>query len=116
MPRFRRKDSIVYRVSLPRPTENDPEVNLNPNEDVKATLTFAENKLVVPNIKVFDSKRRASLEKLVIVFYHDDFDVLRLSYHPVMGHPIQRFDPTHPSLTAFELVYQWEAVQEDDLR
>jgi hypothetical protein len=116
MPRFRRRDSTIYRVSLPRPTEKDPEINLNPDEDVKITLTFAENKLVVPNIKIFDSQRKSSLEKLIVIFYHDDFDVLRLSYHTEMGHPIQRFDATHPSLTAFELEYQWEAVQEDDLR
>ena len=107
---------MVYQVSLPRPTENDPEVHLNPDDDVKVTLTFAENKLIVPNVKVFDSNRKTSLERLIVTFYHDDFDVLRLSYHAEMGRAAQRFDPKHPSLTAFELVYQWEAVQEDDLR
>ena len=35
---------------------------------------------------------------------------------PSDGRPIQRLDPNHPSLTAFDVVYQWEAVQEDDLR
>jgi hypothetical protein len=32
------------------------------------------------------------------------------------GSPIQRLDPQHPSLTAFDLEYRWEAVQESDLR
>jgi hypothetical protein len=31
------------------------------------------------------------------------------------GKKIQRFDPTHPSLTACQVVYQWEAIEEQDL-
>ena len=34
----------------------------------------------------------------------------------VDGRPIQRLDPNHPSLMAFDVVYNWEGVQEDDLR
>ena len=37
-------------------------------------------------------------------------------FHATDGRPIQRLDPNHPSLTAFDVEYQWEAVQEDDLR
>ena len=139
-------------------------MRLNPEEDVKVSLAFASSKLAVPNVILYDSKKKRSLQKLHVVFYHDDFDVLRVSHHSVCtrprppfplsashcisslpcpphpppppthppttttsiptphpsppsdGRPIQRLDPNHPSLTAFDVVYQWEAVQEDDLR
>ena len=31
------------------------------------------------------------------------------------GPQINRFDPSHPSLTAFEIDYVWEPVNENDL-
>lgn len=30
------------------------------------------------------------------------------------GAKIQRVDPTHPALRGFEIVYEWESVQEED--
>lgn len=29
--------------------------------------------------------------------------------------PIQRLDPNHPSLKAFEIVYKWQGTQDDDI-
>jgi hypothetical protein len=87
MPRFQRGDSFVLQTSLPRQSDKEPEMRLNPEEDVKVSLTFASSKLVVPNVLMFDSKKKRSLQKLLITFYHDDFDVLRLSYHPVCTYP-----------------------------
>jgi hypothetical protein len=87
MPRFQRGDSFVLQTSLPRQSDKEPEMRLNPEEDVKVSLAFASSKLVVPNILMFDSKKKRSLQKLLITFYHDDFDVLRLSYHPVCTCP-----------------------------
>ena len=81
MPRFQKSDSFVLQTTLPRPSEKEPEVRLNPEEDVKVSLTFASSKLVVPNVIMYDSKKKRSLQQLMITFYHDDFDVLRLSFH-----------------------------------
>ena len=81
MPRFRKSESFVMRVNMPRPSEKEPEIKLNPEKDVKISLTFDGHKLVVPMIQLFDSIRRRSLKTLRITFYHDDFDVLRLSYN-----------------------------------
>jgi len=167
MPRFQKPDTFVLQTTLPRKSEKEPEMRLNPEEDVKVSLAFSSSKLAVPNVILYDSKKKRSLQKLHVVFYHDDFDVLRVSHHSVCtswvgilvrvtscplqcvsslsrrsrrpsapvppflhplpsnptlprpppdGRPIQRLDPNHPSLTAFDVVYQWEAVQEDDLR
>ena len=81
MPRFQKSDSFVLQTTLPHPSEKEPEVRLNPEEDVKVSLTFASSKLVVPNVIMYDSKKKRSLQQLMITFYHDDFDVLRLSFH-----------------------------------
>jgi hypothetical protein len=83
MPRFQRPDSFVIQTSLPRPKENEPEMRLNANEDVKISITFDGNRLIVPTILLYDSKRRKSLLALTVTFSHDDFDVLRLKYDTV---------------------------------
>lgn len=83
MPKFQRPDSQLMQTTLPRPKDNEPEMKLNPSEDVKISFTFARNKLVVPVILLYDSKLRKSLMSLIVTFSHDDFDVLRLRYETV---------------------------------
>ena len=79
------------------------------------SLTFSGNKLVVPWTLLFDSKSRKPLVKLHVIFEVDEFDVLRVQSIPIFGPPIVRLDASHPSLTAFEISYNWKSVDEEDL-
>ena len=60
-----------------------PEMRLNPNEDVKVSLTFAKHKLIIPNTLLYDSKHKKSLQTMVVTFAHDDFDVISLKYETI---------------------------------
>lgn len=82
MPRFRKPDSVVLHAPLPHEEKRNPEMlmALHPDEDVKISLTFHENRLQIPWIVLFDAKSKRSLYKLTITFTHDEFDVLRLNY------------------------------------
>lgn len=78
MPRFRVPDSGIIHVPLP----SDPQsqavgrpARVNPDEDVKISLTFADHKLILPWTVVFDAARRRSLKRLVVTFSHDQFEV-----------------------------------------
>ena len=53
--------------------------------------------------------------KLHVIFEVDEFDVLRVQSIPIFGPPVARLDASHPSLTAFEISYNWKSVQEEDL-
>ena len=53
---------------------------------------------------------------LLSVLIHFCFLMFFLDVFVADGRPIQRLDPNHPSLMAFDVVYNWEGVQEDDLR
>ena len=80
MPRFRIRDSTIIRVTLPRDSDNSPEMKLNPSEDVKVSLTFDNSKLAIPWIVLFDAANRRTLRRIVVTFSHDEFEVLRLNY------------------------------------
>jgi len=70
MPRFRVTENKVIQVkSIPK---------LNPNQDLKFTLSFSGDKLLTPWTVLYDSVGRRTLNKLIITFEHDEFDVLRL--------------------------------------
>jgi hypothetical protein len=77
MPRFRVTDSSVLRVTLPRMSDSSPEMKLNPTEDLKVSLTFENNRLVLPWVVLFDAANKRSLRKLIITFAHDEYEVLR---------------------------------------
>lgn len=111
LPRFRTPDFFSFKPSLPRHTDNDKEMQFNPDEDVKISLTFVDSKLVIPWITVYDAKEVKHLEKLTITFEHDEFDVLRV------GHTAEysRENEEGPSVVPFEVLYRWKAVQEEDL-
>ena len=97
-----------------RPNENGPEILLNLDVDVKMSFSFGEGKLVIPRVIVYDSASKRMLERLLITFVHDEFDVLRVSsslvYHDENVLPDE---DTH--LVPFQIDYRWEGVQEDDL-
>ena len=80
MPKFRRPESAIVRTTLPRRNENEPEMRLDANEDIKISLVFSGSKLIIPMILLFDSKHKKSLSSLTVTFSHDDFDIINLKY------------------------------------
>jgi hypothetical protein len=106
-------------------------MDINLDQDVKISLTFANNKLIVPMIVVYDSKTKKSLIQLSITFYHDDFLVERISYdtkcmyiyiyvlhlyndyynYSLDGHRPLNDAVSHSSLTGFEILFKWEGEQ-----
>jgi hypothetical protein len=116
MPRFRITDSTIIHVHLPHEEKkgNSPEIAIDLKEDVMVSLTFAANKLILPKLPLFDAKERKSIDKLVITFTHDQNEVISVDYKYIYGPRIKRIDPSHPSLTAFEITYRWNNLQEDD--
>ena len=79
MPRFRICSSSIINVKLPRSEELGHNIKLDTNEDFKVSLSFSNNKVILPWLKLFDSNEKKSLQKLIITFNHDEFDVLRLT-------------------------------------
>lgn len=133
LPRFRQPSKFVMHAVVPGQDGNTAEfdlnngdhakgtagwmgknVKINPEEDVKISFTFAHRKFLIPWISVYDSKKRRSLDRLVVTFDHDQHDVLEVHYERVYGKEIQRLDPSHPSLVGFEIVYQWRAADDTD--
>jgi len=133
LPRFREPAAFVVHATIPGQHGEEAEVFLNttntkrtnllwkgknvkvnPGEDVKISFTFANNKLLIPWLSVFDSKKKRSLERLVLTFEHDQYDVLEVRYERTYGREIQRLDPDHPSVVGFELVYQWVTADDTD--
>lgn len=83
MPKFRIPESSIVHVSLPHEEQNGPEMRLNPEEDVKFSLSFDHNKLLVPLTILYNAKTRRSLQQLVITFSHNEFDVLDVNFEPI---------------------------------
>lgn len=118
MPRFRIFESSIVRCTLPYDKDttkvlSEESVMLDVRYDVKVALTFS-NKLAIPPVALYDAKERISIQQLQITFTHDKYNVMEVKYNIIYGPRIKRLDPSHPSLTAFEIVYSWESVQEDD--
>ena len=81
---------------------------------MKISLIFAEYKLVMPWTVLYDSKKGVALTEIKLKFYHDDFQVHRLDYETTFNifvdHQLVR-----GQLPPVSLVYEWQALQEDDL-
>ena len=123
MPKFKQRDAAVITAPLPKPDLDDAdkdntgakELKIDPAEDIKLSLAFANSKLAIPWIVLYDAKAKKSIEKLSVIFSHDDFDVLAVQFKIAYSKEIQRLDPSHPSLHSFEIVYEWSAVEEEDV-
>lgn len=111
MPKFRHPESINLKPTLPRPNENGPEIKFDPNENVKISLTFADNKLILPWITLYDARNGKRVEKLLILFEHDEFEILRVSH--VLEYALEGDEG--PSFEPIQIVYKWQAVGEEDL-
>eukprot|EP01038_Epipyxis_sp_PR26KG_P014601 gene14601-19608_t len=116
MPRFGMKENVIHHTTLPQRSTNSSHENirLDPSQDLKISLAFADNKLLTPWIKIYDANNRRSLKRLVVKFTHDEFEVVRLDLTTIYGPKIARLDPSHPALRGFEITYMWENVQEED--
>jgi len=68
-----------------------------------------------PLVVTFDAQNRKLLKKCTVTFMHDAYDIVRIRYDYEYGVQIRQLDPTHPSLSAVELIYVWDnSVQADD--
>lgn len=107
MPHFINNQDSILSISLPRPEVREEQIleqqqesaedgskpkrkrnidpklldsRINPEEDVKVSFTFADRKIILPQVVVFDADEKKSLKRLIVTFYHDKFDVLRLTH------------------------------------
>jgi hypothetical protein len=112
MPYFGRRGDSIVNTPLPQP---DPSrgSKISPLEDVKVQLTFG-NSLMIPWITVFDSKNQRNLEILTVNFFTDRYDVVRVTVDKVYVANSARLDPNHPSVTAFEVKYVWQGIEDQD--
>lgn len=46
-------------------------------------FTFADGKLMIPWTDLYSAKEISNMEKLIITFVHDEFDVLQVQYQPL---------------------------------
>ncbi len=81
MPRFKLSDSQVIQVAIPT-KEGENGGTLNPTDHFKISMTFANHKLLVPWVALYDAQERKSLNKLTVIFEYDEYDVLRVRSIP----------------------------------
>lgn len=116
MPRFRISDIRRIQVRLPRSEELGSNIRLNPNENLKIAMSFSHNKLLLPWSVIFDATKKVTLNKLTVIFEHDEFELLLISSIDLtFSKKITKLDPHHPSLTAFEIEYKWKGIQDQDI-
>lgn len=98
-------------------------------------MSFADRKLSIPWTYLYSSRDVAGLEKLVITFVHDEYDVLQLDYKPYckfsafsifcgsvllfhFGYPTDGTNLdiiSKGSYPPVEIEYRWESVKDDDV-
>ena len=84
MPKFRIPGKQMIQVRLPRSIDKSQhEMSLNPKENVKFSIDFVDSKIVLPWTKLYNAKLKTTLNKLIVTFQHDEFNVLRLNYEPI---------------------------------
>ena len=115
MPYFGKESgSLVINTPLPQPDpSNVKSMTVNPAEDVKVQLTFG-NSLQVPWITVFDSKKQNALQTLLLTFYTDRYNIVRVMHNTEYTTSTRKLDPNHPSVTGFEVKYAWRGVEGQD--
>ena len=106
--------SLTLNTPLPQPDADNPRsMTVNPDEDVKIQLAFG-NALLVPWIAVFDSKKRRNLESLVLTFYTDRYNIVRVVHETRYSTSAKKLDPKHPSVTGFNIKYVWRGLEDED--
>ncbi len=112
MPRFGEKDTFIFHTVLP---SRDMHTLAKPNatSDVKIQLTF-DNSLMIPWVKIYDSRKKHTLKKLTLTFSKDKYSILRVAHENEYDPEGQNIDLNHPTSTTFDIVYQWQGSQEQD--
>ncbi len=117
MPRFGESDKFIFHTPIPARGGGVGHARyVNDSSDLKIQLTFG-NSLLVPWIKVYDSKAKKSLETLVLTFSKDKYNLVRVQQETVYkaaSNKVSEGDTRHPSITAFEMRYQWHGAEDQD--
>ncbi len=85
MPRFGEPAKFIYRAVLPEPVSKEgskSKGNVNPDQDIKISFTVSDTKILIPWTKIFDSKTKTSLTKLLITFSHDQYEIIKADIEP----------------------------------
>lgn len=81
MPRFGEPAKFVYHATLPEPAISKEgskgKGKVNPDQDIKISFTVSDNKILIPWTKIFDSKTKTSLTKLLVTFSHDQYEIIK---------------------------------------
>lgn len=83
MPHFGKPESVVLHVNIPKYKQNSTEYRIDPTKDVKVSLSFDGNKLLIPWIPIYEAKMRRTMRKLVITFTIDEFEIIRLRHNVI---------------------------------
>jgi hypothetical protein len=84
MPRFDVSESFITICNLPvASSQISTSYRIDPNHDLKVSLSFAVNKFIIPWIIVFDANKRVSLRKLTIIFTRDEFDIVGVRFETI---------------------------------
>jgi hypothetical protein len=110
MPRFCEEDKFIIHARIPQEGSITPSSSgdssqgrkANSAADVKTSFTFA-NSLQVPWTVVYDAKRKRSLSKLVLIFSHDKYDIVKVQTERLYSETQHKVDLTHPSTLGFEV-------------
>ena len=120
MPRFGQSDTFIFNTPIPAKdsslSDRNPKINVT--SDVKVQLSFG-NSLLVPWIKVYDSNNKQTLKSLTLIFSKDKYDLVRISQEKVYDSEDKLsasadMGINHPSVTSFEIIYQWRGVEDQD--
>ena len=84
MPIFGTASNAIIHVPLPELRNSKGELSnhqdiLNLKEDLIVTLSFDRNKLLIPQLTVYDSENKRSVRKLIVTLTRDEFEIVRLS-------------------------------------
>lgn len=55
-------------------------IPINLKSDLKISLNFDNSRLVTPWITIYDSIQRKSLKKLKVIFSHDEYEIIKITY------------------------------------
>lgn len=85
MPRFGIPESVIIHANLPKYKENSTssDYKIDPSKDVKVSLSFDGNKLMIPWIPIYDSKDKRTMRKLIVTFTIDEFEVIRIKHQVI---------------------------------
>ncbi len=115
VPRFGEQTKFIFKTPIPAEgsTLSGPEVSINETSDVKLQFSFG-NSLLAPWVPIYDSKKREVIESLIITFYTDKYNLVRVAQEYVFKDATTIASINHPSVTAVEITYRWRGAEDQD--